>query len=183
MATLVSYLRISGGLGKIPQLTDIENRFKAQVRKGTDPLVLAVQGDILHSQGKYAEAERILRDVLEKHDASGLGGWEPNCRLTLGRALAAQDKTEEGLAILQELSDDGYVQADMHLGQLLIKIDEDEALKYLFKAACMGTLPAYVDMAIIHAKRAARAKDQAEAAENKRWESEFLRLADPKSQI
>ncbi|KAJ4145041.1 hypothetical protein LMH87_003903 [Akanthomyces muscarius] len=181
--SLAAFLARSGQYGKEDFFAPAEKRFRALV-KGGDPIAMAIEGEILYREGKYGEAETILNNVLRKQkqhsdsSAGGLRNWEPNFRLTLGKTLGKRGKTDQAVAILRRLSEDGYIEADPQLGKTLRASDPDEALQYLFKAGCTGALDCFEEMATIKLDKATKAGDSSEANDHRLWAQELTRLAD-----
>lgn len=182
--SLAAFLARSGQYGKEEFFAPAEQRFRALVRGG-DPTAMAIEGEVLYQQGKYDEAEATLNKVLQgqKQHArgggdGGLGNWEPNFRLTLGKTLAKRGKTDQAVAILRRLSEEGYIEADPQLGKTLRASDPDEALQYLFKAGCTGALDCFEEMATIELDKAAKAGSSSEANDHWLWAQELTRLAD-----
>ncbi|KAM3467531.1 hypothetical protein MY5147_001495 [Beauveria neobassiana] len=179
--SLVAILAAHGEYGKSTATAPAERRFRALVKAG-DPVAMAIEGDILYRQGKYGEAEAILRKVQQQH-AADLANWEPNFRLALGKTLARRGKTDQAIAMLRALADDGYIEADQQLGSALRSTDPDEALQYLFKAGCTGALHCFEEMATIELDKAANAKNSSDAADHRLWAGELARLADRKAEF
>ncbi|XWW97083.1 hypothetical protein V2A60_005064 [Cordyceps javanica] len=182
--SLVAVLARSGQYGKEAVTAPVERRFRALVQ-GNDPVATAIQGEILYQQGKYAEAEAVLGKVTRKGEAGAgaLGNWEPNFRLTLGKTLGRRGKTDQAVAILRGLSDEGYIEADPELGRLLRGSDPEEALQYLFKAGCTGALGCFEEMAAIELDKAAKAEHSSDEADCRLWAAELARLADSKAEF
>ncbi|KAM3454655.1 hypothetical protein MY3296_002896 [Beauveria thailandica] len=179
--SLVAIVAAYGEYGKRTAIEPVERRFRALVKAG-DPVAMAIEGDVLYRQGKYGEAEAILRKVQKKH-AADLGNWEPNFRLALGKTLARRGKTDQGVAMLRALADDGYIEADRQLGSELRSTDPDEALQHLFKAGCTGAVLCFEEMAAIKLDKAANAKTSSDAADHRLWAVELARLADRKAEF
>ncbi|KAM3502041.1 hypothetical protein MY10362_005123 [Beauveria mimosiformis] len=179
--SLAAILAAYGEYGKSTATAPAERRFRALVKAG-DPVAMTIEGDRLYRQGKYGEAEAILRKVQQKH-ATDLGNWEPNFRLTLGKTLARRGKTDQAVAMLRALAEDGYIEADGQLGSELRSTDPDEALQHLFKAGCTGGLRCFEEMAAIELDKAAIAKNSSDAADHRLWAGELARLADRKAEF
>lgn len=184
LLSLIWLLVRSGVYNAGPDFKGVERRFQALVKTKTDPIAMAIEGEVLYRKGDFVRAEEILRAAMENHNSkSSLVNWEPNCQLTLGKTLAMRKKRDEAAAILQKLSDEGYIEADLELGKILRHVNANEALKYLYKAGCTGALQAFEEMAVMELERAAAAKNPSEAAEHRRWAAEYSRLADRRAEF
>lgn len=184
--SLIAVMARAGRYGQDAAMAPAEKRFRALVQSG-DPVAVAIEGQILYQQGKYAEAEAALRQVLRTH--AGTGGsaafahWEPNARLALGMTLGRRGRTDEAVAMLRQLSDDGYIEAEPVLGRLLRGSDPEAALQHLFKAGCTGALECFEEMAAIELDRAAKTDNANDAADHRLWAEELARLADNRAEF
>lgn len=176
----VSYLVRINLYRKLEVFQPLEKRFRALVASGCDPITMAIQGEVLFAEKSYTAAENGLRTVLR--DPGSLGNWEPKARLALGKTLARRGKTHEALAILSKLSQDGYIEADEPLGEVLRNTNPDEALRQLYQAGCAGTLSSFNLMAAIELTKATEAKTSSDAEHHRKWAQELTRLADKRAE-
>lgn len=133
--SLARQLIRSGAHGRIPQLRKVEARFKGLVSSGKDPNALTAQGELLVEQGRLDAAVAALQRALK------LGGefeWRPYCELCLGRAYWKLGKADEARTLFEKLAEQGVVEADIDLAEMLRSSDVDEARQRMYTAACNG---------------------------------------------
>ncbi|KAJ6781442.1 hypothetical protein PWT90_08454 [Aphanocladium album] len=184
--SLISSMARHGAYGTLDFLAPAERRFQALLNSGRDMIALAIHGEILRSQGNLAAAEDALREALRRHEAKGggeLGNWEPNARIALGQTLAQRGKTDEAVAMLRRLSDEGYIEADVPLGKALRGTDADQAAQYMYRAGCAGALEVFNEIAALELDKSAKADTPSEAEDHRKWAQELTHLANRKAEF
>lgn len=168
-----------GGVFESPQ-----TQFEVLVARKSNPIAMAIQGEVLFEKKKYVQSEKLLREILEDDNRrEALGNWESVCRMAFGRSLLKLGKKEEAIPIFRELSEQGNIEAHLLLGNALASSDPKRAAEALYRAGCSGMPWAFGELAAIELGKTAKAKSRQEADEHRRWASEFLRLSDPAAQF
>ncbi|KAH0596268.1 hypothetical protein MHUMG1_06129 [Metarhizium humberi] len=133
--SLARQLVRSGAYGRVPQLRRVEARFKGLVSSGKDADALTAEGELLLEQGRPDAAAAVLTKALE---LSPRFEWRQYCRLCLGRAYLKMGKVDDAQGLFEKLAQEGLVEADMELAEMLRGSDADEARQRMYTAACNG---------------------------------------------
>ncbi|KHN99442.1 Tetratricopeptide-like helical [Metarhizium album ARSEF 1941] len=171
--SLARQLVRSGAYGRVPQLRRVEARFKGLVSGGRDADALTAEGELLLARGRLDAAAAALTRALR------LGGdfeWRPHCRLCLARTYLRMQRSDEARRLLEVLSEEGVVEADAELGEMLKGSDVHEARQRMFTAACNGRREMFTRLAELELQTLRGGTDGDEDA--RLWAVEWSRLAD-----
>ncbi|KAG5920883.1 hypothetical protein E4U42_006035, partial [Claviceps africana] len=127
---------------------------------------------LLFGQARYEGAATLLERALR---VGGDFAWRPHCELCLGRTYARMGRVDEAKGLLGRLADEGMVEADAELVDLLGAEGREETEQRMYTAACHGRR----DMFARLAERELEKTDGQRTAEDRRlWAMEWSRLAD-----
>lgn len=168
--SLARQLIRSGAYSRIPQLRRVEARFKGLVSTGKDADALTAEGELLFEQGRLEAAATALNKALKMGEFE----WRPYCELCLGRAYLRIGKVDEARGLFEKLAEEGVVEADMELGEMLRESDGDGARQRMFTAACNGRRDMFTRLSEMELER-----DGEKSVEERRlWALEWSKLAD-----
>ncbi|KAG6006130.1 hypothetical protein E4U21_007366 [Claviceps maximensis] len=183
--SLARHVIRSGVYGRVPQLRGVESRHKQLVSNGRDANALTAEGELLFEQARYDGAATLLRRAL-RIGAEGEGRtdfeWRPHCELCLGKTYVKLGRVEEAKEVFERLADEGMVEADVELVDLLGKDGGLEAGKEaeqrMYTAACHGRGDMFARLAEKELKKEEDGDGGKTAEERRLWAMEWSRLAD-----
>ncbi|KAF5134400.1 hypothetical protein E5D57_005034 [Metarhizium anisopliae] len=172
--SLARQLVRSGAYGRVPQLRRVEARFKGLVSSGKDADALTAEGELLLEQGRLDAAAAVLTKALK---LSPRFEWRPYCRLCLGRAYLKMGKVDDTRGLLEKLAQEGLVEADMELAEMLRGSDADEARQRMYTAACNGRRDMFTRLSEMELELEAVGGEK-DGEERRLWAMEWSKLAD-----
>lgn len=170
--SLARQLIRSGAYSRVPQLRKVETRFKQLAASGKDADALTAEGELLFEQGRFDVAAATLNKALR---LSSEFEWRPYCELCLGRAYLKMGKVDEARELFEKLADEGLVEADVELGEMLGRSDVDEKEQRMYTAACNGRRDMFTRLSELELERAGDGRD---VAERRLRALEWSKLAD-----
>lgn len=172
--SLARQLVRSGAYGRVPQLRRVEARFKGLVSSGKDADALTAEGELLLEQGRLDAAAAVLTKALK---LSPRFEWRPYCRLCLGRAYLKMGKVDDARGLFEKLAQEGLVEADMELAEMLRGSDADEARQRMYTAACNGRRDMFTRLSEMELELEAVGGEK-DGEERRLWAMEWSKLAD-----
>ncbi|KIE02972.1 Tetratricopeptide-like helical, partial [Metarhizium majus ARSEF 297] len=172
--SLARQLVRSGAYGRVPQLRRVEARFKGLVSSGKDADALTAEGELLLQQGRLDAAAAVLTKALR---LSPRFEWRPYCRLCLGRAYLKMGKVDDARGLFEKLAQEGVVEADMELAEMLRGSDADEARQRMYTAACNGRRDMFTRLSEMELELEAVGGEK-DGEERRLWAMEWSKLAD-----
>jgi len=160
--------------GKKRMFKPIEKRFMDIVSQGKDCNALAVYGEKLFMDNKFAAAAPILESALSVDD--GIFEWRDMCLLYLAKSYARLGKVEEAKKTLKTLGDPD---ADAEVAPMLTAGGVVDKRQRLFSEGLQGREQAFRELAEIEFKKEARETDKDLKKEHHLWAMEWSKLADP----
>lgn len=176
--SLARQLIRSGAYTRIPQLRKVEARFEELVSSGKDADALTAAGELLFEQGRFDAAVATTRRALQLSERFE---WRPYCELCLGKAYVKTGKGDEARRIFDRLAEDGLVEADVELADLLKRRESGEVAQRLYAAACNGRRDMFARLSEMELDGGAMPADQRSTEERRLWAMEWLRLADTRA--
>ncbi|KAG5932743.1 hypothetical protein E4U53_001201 [Claviceps sorghi] len=170
--SLARHLIRSGGYGRVPQLRGVEARYRQLVAGGRDADALTAEGELLFGQARYEGAATLLKRALR---IGGDFAWRPHCELSLAKTYARMGRDDEAKGMLERLADEGMVEADVELVDLLGADGREEAQQRMYTAACHGRRDMFARLSEEELKKD---DGQRTADERRLWAMEWSRLAD-----
>ncbi|TWU76696.1 hypothetical protein ED733_001592 [Metarhizium rileyi] len=170
--SLARQLIHSRAYSRIPQLRRVEARFKGLVSSGKDANALTAEGELLLAQGRADAAAAALKRALTLSDEFE---WRPHCQLCLGRAYLKMGQADEARRLFEKLAEEGVVEADAELAEMLHGSDADEARQRMYTAACNGRRDMFTRLSEMELEKLESGKD---TAETRLWAMEWSKLAD-----
>ncbi|EFY90189.1 hypothetical protein MAC_03704 [Metarhizium acridum CQMa 102] len=172
--SLARQLVRSGAYGRVPQLRRVEARFKGLVSSGKDADALTAEGELLLEQGRLDAAAAALKKALKLSQGFE---WRPYCQLCLARTYLQMGKFDDARGLFEELAEEGVVEADMELAEMLKGSDVDEARQRMYTAACNGRRDMFTRLSEMELELETVGGEE-DGAERKLWATEWSKLAD-----
>nr|CEG04278.1 unnamed protein product [Fusarium clavum] len=160
--------------GKKQRFRTLEKRFMDIVAQGKDCNALAVYGEKLFMDNKFAAAAPILESALSVDD--GIFEWKDMCLLYLAKSYARLGKIEEAKKTLKTLGDPD---ADAEVAPMLTAGGVVDKRQRLFSEGLQGREQAFRELAEIEFEKEARETDKDLKKEHHLWAMEWSKLADP----
>ncbi|KAH7189003.1 uncharacterized protein B0J16DRAFT_105960 [Fusarium flagelliforme] len=160
--------------GKKRRFKPLEKRFMDIVSQGKDCNALAVYGEKLFMDNKFAAAAPILESALSVDD--GIFEWRDMCLLYLAKSYARLGKVEEAKKTLKTLGDPD---ADAEVAPMLTTGGVVDKRQRLFSEGLRGREQAFRELAEIEFEKEARETDKDLKKEHHLWAMEWSKLADP----
>ncbi|KAJ4140896.1 hypothetical protein NW768_000103 [Fusarium equiseti] len=177
----ITYARLlfrEGEWGKKQRFKLLEKRFMDIVAEGKDCNALAVYGEKLFMENKFAAAAPILESALSVDD--GIFEWRDMCLLYLAKSYVRLGKVEEAKKTLKTLGDPD---ADAEVAPMLATGGVVEKRQRLFNEGFLGREQAFRELAEIEFENEARETDKDLKKEHHLWAMEWSKLADPSTKF
>jgi len=128
----LAYAHLGRLLRKIGAADESTAAFRSAIEYSTDVPTMILVADVMQSQQRYLESERLLRRALKEDERN------PTALYLLGRALTTRGSYEEAERVLEksaEVSPNSFVSYTL-LGSMSMRQEKyDDAENYLMKAA------------------------------------------------
>ena len=127
----LAYAHLGRLLRRLGSTEESDAAYQSAIENAKDVPTLILVADVMQTQQKYAESERLLRRALAEDEKN------PTALYLLGRALTAQNKFEDAETVLKksaEVSPQSFVSYTL-LGSLSLRRGRiDDAERYLMQA-------------------------------------------------